>query len=201
VIAEVGTGLRGLFGPLLPGVTLRFGGPAEPATPPAVCFFLAEVREDARAAPADWDDIRDEHGRVRARRPPAHPFDLRYLVTAYAKTVEREEELLDVVLAAAAPAPRLNPALLKGTLADPEYRVVLGMFPDAGQLWSRLHLPARTVLGLQVNAPLVGPLDTDIAKPAAEFSLGVARGASVPPAEPSTVDEPKRWRRARIDEH
>jgi len=203
VIAEVSAALRSLYSPLLPsGAHLRFGAPnGDPGH--ALCLFLASVVEDARAVPADWEDVRDEKGRVTARQPPVRRFDLLYLVTAWAKDSEREDALLDVVLNATVPTVRLEPTLLGGTLRGTEAPVLVRLAPEATQVWAGLDLPARTVLGLSVSAPLIRPLDTDIAPPADQITLGVDR--STPPGSGGLGGPGARptgqWRRSRIDEH
>lgn len=203
MIAEVSAALKALYSPLLPGgAALRFGAPTgDPGH--ALCFFLASVQEDPRAVPADWEDVRDEQGRVRGRQPPIHRFDLLYLVTAWAKDSEREEALLDIVLDATTSTARLDPTLLGGTLRGASQPVVLRLVAEATQVWASLDLPPRTVLGLNVNAPLIRPLSTDIAPPADKITLGVDR--STPPGAPGLngpgVRRPGQWRKSRVDEH
>ena len=203
MIAEVSTALRSLYAPLLPsGAHLRFGAPnGDPGH--ALCFFLASVVEDARAVPADWEDVRDEQGRVTARQPPVRRFDMLYLVTAWAKDNEREDALLDVVLNATVPAVRLDPKLLGGTLRGTDAPVLVRLAPEATQVWASLDLPARTVLGLTVSAPLIRPLDTDIAPPADQITLGVDRATPPGAGRPTgpATRRPGQWRRTRIDEH
>ena len=203
VIAEVSAALRSLYSPLLPsGVHLRFGAPNGDQGN-ALCLFLASVVEDPRAVPADWEDVRDEQGRVTARQPPVRRFDLLYLVSAWAKDSEREDALLDIVLNATVPTVRLEPALLGGTLRGVDQPVLVRLAPEATQVWAGLDLPARTVLGLNVSAPLIRPLSTDIAPPADQITLGVDR--ATPPAAAGlggpTTRRPGQWRRSRIDEH
>jgi hypothetical protein len=203
MIAEVSAALKALYSPLLPGgVHVRFGAPTgDPGN--ALCLFLASVQEDPRAVAADWEDVRDGQGHVRGRQPPIRRFDLLYLVTAWAKDSEREDALLDIVLAATAPTTRLDPELLGGTLRGAAQPVLLRLAPEAAQVYASFDLPPRTVLGLSVNAPLLRPLSTDLAPPADQITLGVDRtspaggGGLTGPA----VRRPGQWRRSRIDEH
>jgi hypothetical protein len=203
MIAEVSAALRALYSPLLPGgVHLRFGAPtSDPGN--ALCVFLASIQEDPRAVPADWEDVRDEQGRVTGRQPPIRRFDLLYLVTAWAKDSEREDALLDIVLSATVPTVRLEPNLLGGTLRGVTQPVLIRLAPEAAQVYASLDLPARTVLGLTVNAPLVIPVSTDLARPADQITLGVDR--STPPGggglSGPAVRKPGQWRKSRIDEH
>lgn len=203
VIAEVSAALRALYAPLLPsGAQLRFGAPVgDPGF--ALCFFLASVTEDPRAVPADWEDVRDEQGRVTARQPPVRRFDLLYLVSAWAQDSEREEALLDLVLTATVPTVRLDPALLGGTLHGVDPPVLVRLAPRAASVWAGLDLPARTVLGLDVSAPLILPPSTDIAAPADQITLGVDRatppGARMPGGP--AARPPGQWRRSRVNEN
>ncbi len=199
VIAEVSAALRGLYGPLLPsGVPLRFGPPTDASS--ALSVFLAAVDEDPHAVPADWVDVRDDAGRVLGRQPPIRRFDLTYLVSAWAKTAEAEEALLDLVLAATVPTIRLDPALLGGTLRGADEPVLIRLATDAATRWSDLGLPPHTVLGLTVNAPLIRPLATDLAPAADQITLGVQRGTSGAPTTGPALRPPGKWRSSRIDE-
>jgi hypothetical protein len=203
MIAEVSAALRALYQPLLPsGVHLRLGAPTgDPGN--ALCLFLASLQEDPRAVPADWEDVRDSNGRVTGRQPPVRRFDLLYLVTAWAKDSEREDALLDIVLNATVPTVRLDPAILGGTLKDAAHPVLVRLAPEGTQVYADLGLSPRTVLGLNVNAPLIRPLSTDLAPPADQITLGVDR--TTPPGGPwlqgPGVRRPGQWRKSRIDEH
>jgi len=203
VIAEVSAALKALYTPLLPGgAALRFGAPTgDPGH--ALCFFLASVQEDPRAVAADWEDVRDDQGHVRGRQPPIRRFDLLYLVTAWAKDSEREEALLDIVLGATVPTLRLDPKLLGGTLRDAPHPVLVRLAGEATQVWASLDLPPRTVLGLNVNAPLIRPLSTEIGPPADQITLGVDRSmpAGAAGLHGPAVRKPGQWRKSRIDEH
>ena len=72
MIGDVSRAVRGLLAPLLPaGAEVRFGAlGGESAPDGALVWVLADVREDEKAAETDWTDIRDDTGRVVARRPP-----------------------------------------------------------------------------------------------------------------------------------
>jgi hypothetical protein len=200
VIADVNLALRGLLTPLLPAACdVRFGAPGRRDPEPDVStlvFFLADVREDAKAAGTEWEDIRDAAGRVVARRPPVRRFDLHYVVTAETTDAHIEAALLDAVLAAVDPGKRLPPELLGETLAGRPVMLRLGeraSYPGMG-------LPLRTALSVIANAPLVLPVITDIAAPAESIKLGVAApGRPAPPARTGTAG-PRRWRGMAIEE-
>ena len=196
VIAEVNRALRALLTPLLPaGCTVRFGPLSQE---PGVDLFLAGVREDEAGAGTDWTDIRDDTGRVTARRPPIRRFELRYQVGVVAKDEEDEAHLLDAVLTVVDPKQRIDPKLLNGDLAGQPVTMRLdgGLSP----------YPDRTVLNIVVNAPLVLPPVTDVAPPADQISLGVAGPGKPLPKPPGMSDgaaqgdRPRGWRGRRIVE-
>ena len=201
VIPEVDTALRSLLGALLPaGSTVRLGPPPPPDEHPVLNLFLAEIRVDTRAMASDWDNVRDEDGVLLGRRPPVRRFDLSYLVTAWAPDERLQGELLDAVLLGVAPERRIDPALFGGPLSEDDAPPVTIRFADSPAALHREHgLPPRTVLGLIVNAPLVRPMDTDLAEPAERITLAVDRGVR---RGPPTRTPPRRgaWQAARITE-
>jgi Pvc16 N-terminal domain len=195
VIADVQHALRGLLTPLLPpACDVRFGPPADRAPGPdeaALVFFLAAVREDDTGNP-DWEDLRDDDGRVVARRPPVRRFDLRYHVTAEAADTDAEARLLDAVLAAVDPGKRVPAELVGDALAGKPVLLRLGepAYPLPG-------LPLRTALTVVANAPLVLP-SVPAAAPAEDIQLGVA--APGRPAPRPAAAGPRGWRGRRIEE-
>jgi len=193
VIAEVNRALSGLLAPLLPaGCEVRFGAPD--AVAPGLVWFLAEVREDEPAAETEWADVRDQGGRVVARRPPVRRFDLHYDVTAEAADAEVAAALLDAALIAADPGRRVPAALLDESLAGRPVTLRLGERGYASR-------PPHTALRVIVNAPLVLPVVTEVAAPAEDIRLGVA-----PPGRPAPSPSgprragPGRWRSAAVEE-
>jgi hypothetical protein len=207
VIPEVDAALRAHFGPLLPvGTEIRLAPPPPAGEADTLNLFLAEVREDTRALSADWDDVRDTAGTLLGRRPPARRFDLCYLATSWAADERRRGELLDAVLAGVAPDRRLDPAILTGSLAGPADEappVVLGFADpaafDAAARYRGYGLPPRTVLGLVVSAPLLRPLDTDLATRAEQIIVAVDRGLRRRPTSPGAT-RPARWGTASVRE-
>ena len=203
MIAEVDAALRGLFDPLLPaGAAVRFGPPPPDGKRDVLNLFLAEVREDTAGLAADWDDVRDGRGALLARRPPVRRFDLCYLVTAWTADERRRGELLDAVLLGVAPDRRIAPALLGQDPDDPGPPVLIRFADAVAGLHHSLGLPAQTVIGLVVNAPLVRPLDTDLGGRAEKITVTMDPGARRrPPAR--TLGPPRTdgaWRAARVDE-
>ena len=196
MIGDVSRAVRGLLAPLLPaGAEVRFGTLGGESVPDgALVWVLADVREDEKAAETDWTDIRDDTGRVVARRPPVRRFDLHYLVTAETADPEREAALLDAVLVAADPGKRVPAAVLAESLAGRPVTVRLGDSPQPGA-------PARTTLRVIVSAPLVLPPVTDVPAPAEDIRLGVAAPGRPAPAPPRPRRAgPGGWRGAAIDE-
>lgn len=205
MIGDVNRALRGLLTPLLPtACDVRFGPPAPPtrsAGPDesALVLFLAGVREDAKAGGTDWTDVRDGDGTLLGRRPPIRRFELHYLVTAWAADADTEGVLLDAVLTAVDPGRRLKPSLLGDAFAGAP--VVLRLADDAAATYTRLNLPARTVVGVVANAPLVLPLDTDLAPAADRITLDMGRPGRDAVAAPGAVRRPRgQWRGAGIVE-
>ena len=200
MIADVNLALRGLLMPLLPAACdVRFGAPGRRDPEPdaaTLVFFLADVREDEKAAGTDWEDVRGADGRVVARRPPVRRFDLYYAVTAETADAGVEAAMLDAVLAAVDPGKRLPSELLGETLAGRPVMLRLGERPA----YPSMGVPPRTTLSVVANAPLVLPVVTDIAAPAESIKLGVAApGRPAPPAR-SGAAGPRRWRGMAIEE-
>jgi hypothetical protein len=176
--------LRGWFGPCLPrGAVVSTDSPtaewAHAARKAAtVNLFLYDVREDLTGRGADWDDIRDERGRVVARQPPPRRYELSYLVTAWGASADAEHELLGAVLAQAASRDVLpDDCLPPGWPAARAPLVVRSAPPqpvvEPGDLWSGLGIPPRAAVNLVVTAPLI-PARIDELEPLAErLDLGL----------------------------
>lgn len=150
---------------------------------PALSFFLYDIREDLDGRAADWDDVRDERGRVIGRQPPPRRYQLSYLVTAWGnKSAEAEHELLSTVLRSVPERELIPDEDLQGSLAGITAPVLVRVgIPTAGagaqgwELLSALGVPPRASLEFVVLAPLFAPMVTDIAPPAEEIKLGLSR--------------------------
>jgi hypothetical protein len=200
VIAEVEAALRTLLDPLLPdGAAVRLGPPPPERGCDVLNLFLAEVRQDTRAMSADWDDVRDEGGLLVGRRPPARRFELCYLATGWSTDERRRGEILDAVLLGVTPEQRLDPSLLAGSLAGSSHPVLVRFAGSAASLHQAHGFAAQTVIGLVVSAPLVRPLDTELAGRAERITVtmdqSVRRRAPVPVGR-----KPGAWASARIVE-
>ncbi|MFC0434211.1 Pvc16 family protein [Kutzneria buriramensis] len=145
---------------------------------PAVSLTLFGLRDDARGRSAGWDDVRAADGTLLGRRPPTRRYELSYVVQAHAADPETEHDLL-------------GQALIALTDEDTGLDLKIG-----AAMPSELGFPPRASFVLTVNAAYVPPVDTELAKPADEMHLGVARTVR-PPAAPVNG---KTWARKRIEE-
>lgn len=158
------------------GTAVVLVAPTEPLA--AVSLTLLGVRDDARGRSAGWDDVRDADGTLLGRRPPTRRYELSYVVHAHAADAETEHELLGQALIA---------------LTDED----IGLDTRLGDcLPCERGFPPRAGFVLTVNAAYVPPVDTELAKPADEIHMALARTVR-PLAPPAGA---KRWARKRIEE-
>lgn len=225
MLEDVDGSLAALLAQAMPeGTTVTFAPPS-PAwldSPPGkqvLSAFLYDIREDPMGRAVDWDDVRDEHGRVIGRQPPPRRYELSYLVTAWAGDADLEHRLLSDVLRLVFRGEIIPAEFRVGSLSETTLPVLLRVVrPDAphspAQVWADLGLPPRLVVDLAVTAPLVPALVTDLPSPAEDMQLGVGRGG--PAAfRPNTPPGPQRpveggmpsarpdqhWRKRMVDEH
>ncbi|MFL6111528.1 MAG: DUF4255 domain-containing protein, partial [Catenulispora sp.] len=187
VLDDVDASLAALLARRLPdGTTVSFEAPAanwaeEPPGKQVVNAFLYDVREEPDWLGADWEDVRDEQGRVIGRQPPPRRYELSYLVTAWAGDAALEHRLLSDVLRMAFTGEALPADCLVGSLVEAELPVLLRVVrknppQNPAAVWSDLNLPPRLVVDVAISAPLVPPMVTDLAPPAEGFHLGIGRG-------------------------
>jgi len=223
VLEDVDASLVALLGGRLPeGTTVSLEPPrrAWARRPPEgalVNAYLYDVREDVDGRKADWDDIRDERGRVVGRQPPPRRYELSYLVSAWAGDVATEHGLLGTVLALPGTGEVLPGEYRRGMLAETDLPVLLSVSRPAppsnpGTLWAALGLAPRLAVDLAISAPLVPALVTDLAKPAQDMHLGVGRDATPPdppkhpgPQPPAANGMPvprpdQHWRKRHVEE-
>ena len=169
-------------------------GWAAEVAPPALNLFLYDVREYVDARAADWEDVRDGAGRVLGRRPPTRHYLLSYLVSAWAKTADEEHRMLGEVLAAIPDRETIPPGALAAPFIEEQRAVQVRIaVPGAGagaagwELWSSLGHPPRASLELVVVAPLVAPVDADLAVPPERVNLAVARDGDPAPERRESV--------------
>ncbi|QUQ62587.1 Pvc16 family protein [Kutzneria sp. CA-103260] len=179
MIATVDQALCDLLRKRLPdGTAVLLGVPTEPLA--AVSLTLFGLRDDTRGRSAGWDDVRDADGTLLGRRPPTRRYELSYVVQAHAADPETEHDLL-------------GRALIALTDEDTGLAYELRL---ADSLPCERGFPPRAGFVLTVNAAYTPPIDTDLAKPADEMHMAVARTVRplVPPANA------KHWARKRIEE-
>jgi hypothetical protein len=219
--------LRGNVGvPVLEGGALgvpRFteGGGAAHCAPaeaaPAVRLALCWLREEPEGRQSGDQDVRAADGTLLGRQAPARRYELRYLVTATAGTVEAEHELLDAVLLAVTGLDALPAERLPAGIADTGLPVFLRVCAEPAL--AAAGVPQCAGFELSVSAPLLPPLQTELAPPAAELAMGVRRPLPQRPAPqgpaqqrpaqqgpaqqgpaPAAGGNGRQWRRARVSE-
>jgi len=224
VLDDVDASLAAMLTRHLPeGTTVSFEAPClawvdAPPGKQVVNAFLYNLREEPDGRAADWEDVRDERGRVLGRQPPARRYELSYLVTAWAGDAALEHRLLSDVLRMAFAGEALPADCRVGSLAETGRPVLLRVVrqdpphPPA-RVWADLGLPPRLVVDVAVSAPLVPPLVTELAPPAEGMHLGIGRGGPggfVPtgprgPQRPDASGLPaarpdQHWRSRQVDE-
>lgn len=203
VFDHIHTALRKLLSPALPrGTEVSFAGPAvvaqRSATSTLVDFFLYDVHEDMTARLLDWTDVRDEHGRVVARKPPPRQFRMSYLVTAWDENADEEHTVLGRLLTILC-THAVIPADLAGPLANDHGSVLLDIGnPNLSrypvELWQALGVQARSGLNLTVTASVVGMPVTDLSPAPEIIDLGVAGGDSGAPEAKTVTSAPPQKR-------
>jgi predicted transcriptional regulator len=176
---------------------------------PAVSCFLHRVVEDIGRRSADWADERNAEGRVSGRQPPVRHYQLHYQVSAWAKSIDQEHQLLGRVMEACLSGEVIPATYLVGVLEGEHEPLLVRLgvpVPDPGpqahDVWSSLGVPMRASLDLMLVAPLRPQLVTDIAPPAEELSMvmesigGGVRGAT----DKGTLLADRRWTAFRIRE-
>jgi uncharacterized protein DUF4255 len=224
VLDHVDASLAAMLTRHLPdGTTVSFEAPC-PAwvdAPPGkqvVNAFLYSLREEMDGRAADWEDVRDERGRVLGRQPPPRRYELSYLVTAWAGDAALEHRLLSDVLRMAFAGEAFPADCRVGSLAETGLAVLLRVVrPDPPYsptaVWADLGLPPRLVVDVAVSAPLAPPLVTELAPPAEGMHLGIGRGGpgGFTPAGPRGPQRPaasglpvarpdQQWRSRQVDE-
>jgi hypothetical protein len=233
MIDDVDASLRAFLGKSLGrGTAIRF----DPPTPEwssalkgaTLDLFLYDIIEEIDRRSSDWEDQRNDSGRVSGRQPPVRYYRLSYLVSAWAKNAEDEHALLSAVMRACLGGEVLPPQFCQGSLAGEESPVLLRLClpvseppARAHDLWSSVGQSARSSLELSVVAPLRPALVTEIAAPAEQINLNMntdpkqdaahATGGGDTGAQPSPAPAPgsapgtvapvdKRWTAFRIRE-
>jgi hypothetical protein len=159
---------------------------------------LWDVREDVSRRQNDWEDIRNDEGRVVGRRPPLHRYRLRYLVTAWGRNVADEHRLLSSLLSALADEQAIPADHVSGDLVEEGLPVFLTVaLPSPGEdanpdLWSALGIAPRPALDLVVTAPLPRPVPATVATPVRERRITVVAPSGVPEVVPTAIADERR---------
>jgi hypothetical protein len=155
--------------------------------------YLWDIREDVSRSRGDWEDVRDEQGRITGRRPPLHHYRLRYLLTAWGKTPASEHQLLSRLLSALADEPAIPAEHITGDLTGEGLPVFLSVAlpSDAGSappdLWGALGVTPRPALDLVATAPLPRPAALPAGPPVRERHITVTRPGATPENVPTAI--------------
>ena len=152
---------------------------------PSVDVYLYDIRENLRRRDVMYEEVRDEDGRVLARRPPPRRFDLSYLLTAWTQRPEDEHRLLAACLGCFLRYEVLPEDVLAGALADQDRpaHVHIALPPaedrNISDVWSALGGELKPSLDLVVTAPFVTGRSVDVGAPVLEGPLLRVRAAGV----------------------
>jgi Pvc16 N-terminal domain len=194
MIEDADAALEALVRTVIPvtEAAIDFGAPsqewASSLAQPCVNLFLHQLDEERSGRGADVEDVRDEAGRVVARRAPVRRYRLSYLVSAWplgcARAPSVEHALLDRFVRLIANNDALPRSILSGSFFEEEARVDLELAEASEQrvrpheLWSALGVPPRACLDLVVSAPLVPARLSEVAAPAERIDLIASRTAT-----------------------
>jgi hypothetical protein len=173
-----------------------------------VSAFLRTVTRDGQDLPrSGWTEARGQDGRVTGRQAAPRYYRLSYLITAWAAVAGRddeaeasrrtleEHELLGMLIDACTNAEILDQDQLTGSLAEagiPCFVRCAG--EDAGRPaadpWSGLGIAPHTHLELELMAPVVPRMDTELAPPARQIVLRAHQNPA--PGRPGDADEDAR---------
>jgi hypothetical protein len=147
------------------GVDISFEAPtkewAAKRTTPTVNVYLYDIREDTSRRETQFEEVRDENGRVVERRQPPRRFRLSYLLTAWTQRPEDEHRLLSSLLGTFLRADLLPEDVLAGSLRDAGRPTITQVaLPPAddrsiSDVWSALGGELKPSLDLVVIAPFV----------------------------------------------
>jgi hypothetical protein len=205
MIADVDASLRSLLrATALHGSTVDvvFDSPtqrwSEKVAGNVVDAYLWDVREDVTRRQNDWEDVRNDEGRVIARRPPLHRYRLRYLLTAWGGSATDEHRLLSSVLSALADQQAIPTDHITGDLVEEGLPVFLTVaipteaYTPTTELWGALGIPPRAALDLVVTAPLPRPVPLTAAAPVQERHITVVAPGGVPELVPTAIADQRR---------
>ncbi len=180
------------------GVDISFEAPtkewAAKRTIPTVNVYLYDIREETSRRDTAFEEVRDETGRVVARRQPPRRFRLSYLLTAWTQRPEDEHRLLALLLGTFLKGDLLPEDVLAGSLRDaPKPTICHVALPppedrSISDVWSALGGELKPSLDLVVIAPFDPQRSMPVGPPVTEEPrIRVASAVSAGGAE-----EPKR---------
>jgi hypothetical protein len=143
-------------------------------------LYLYDIRENIRWREQGLIDVRNEQGRITARRQPARFYKLSYLVTAWTQRPEDEHRLLDAVLACLLRHDRLPEDALAGELTGSKVPipVTVALPPPEDRalsdVWSALGGDLKPSLDVVVTCPFAaGTVDAAAPEVREPLRLGV----------------------------
>lgn len=175
MIRDVDTALTELLEAAVPAVAVRLGVDGEEH---GLRLLLHDVREEAGALAAIWEDRHDADGRVVSRRPPVRRFRLRYLVVAVGPDAATEHDWLGRVLVSLAAHPVVPAGTLTASSGLPvPLQVAPAGLPDPAPP-VLAAVGARPALEVAVTAACVQPDITGLSPAPDTVDLGVAAAAA-----------------------
>jgi hypothetical protein len=145
------------------GIEVSFDAPTKDwstrRNAPALNIYLYEIREDLTRRGEQFEEQRDERGRVTSRRPPPRKFKLSYLITAWTQRAEDEHRLLSAVLTCFLGFDAIPTEVLQGELAEQgepvRVTIALPLAPDRSitDVWTALGGELKPSLDLIVTCP------------------------------------------------
>ena len=141
---------------------------------PTVNVYLYDVREDLERRQVEWEEVRDDSGRVSSRRPPPRRYKLSYLVTCWTQRPEDEHRLLSTLLATFLRYETVPREALGGTLQEiPQHTFISIALPppkdrSLADVWSALGGELKPSLDLVVTAPFDSQREMEAGPPVLE---------------------------------
>ncbi|NTU83200.1 MAG: DUF4255 domain-containing protein [Chloroflexales bacterium] len=152
--------------------------------PPALNFFLYDVRENVELRDSDWQLDRRERDVVKRRAP--RRLDCSYLITAWAADTLNEHVLLGQVAQALLRRPVIAPDLIQGSTIVkqplPTSLLHQGSLQSIGEFWQAMRTRPRVALNYTVTiaVEVFEPVEVPIAT-GREFRTGLAEAGPAGP--------------------
>jgi hypothetical protein len=203
VIAETDQALAAVLKAKVLGtapINIAFDPPSRPwiqsLKAPTVNLFMFDVRENVHRRESAYENVRDDEGKVIARRPPMQRWDLHYTLAVFAPNVIVEHKVLAAIIRYFAGIEVLPVEVLPPALAEPGYPILIsagagmkrGMFLNyAGDLKAGLELavtvPMPPPAAPAPQPPVQQPPQIQVEPvPGSDPARTVAASETVPPA-------------------